>query len=284
MTTLFKIFVLTFALSCFSLAPCVYGQEKPDQRAGEPAVEQQKVPAAREEAPTAVTGTATVGIYNKYIFRGYELSKRSMVIQPGLTVSYGGFSVSYWGNIDTKEHETQNFVPDRPRHKSFNETDLTLSYAYAIDKLALTGGYTYYNTKYVDETQELFVTVSYDMIGKPTLSIYRDVDAYPGTYFNVSLAHSVKVYGETTFDLGASAGYQWGDGNYWKTPSGRKYSAFHDGMVKAGFTIPVTKKVSIVPTIQYWFPLSGKAGKKDYNPNGRLERNVQGGIGINYNF
>jgi len=29
-----------------------------------------------------VTLEASVGIFNKYIFRGYELSKNSMVIQP----------------------------------------------------------------------------------------------------------------------------------------------------------------------------------------------------------
>lgn len=284
MSTLFKILISSFALLCFSLLSNAYAQEKREQQREEHIVEQQKLPVAHEEAPPGVTGTATIGVFNKYIFRGYELSKDSIVIQPGLSASYGGFSASFWGNIDTKEHQTQNFTPDRPGHKSFNETDLTLSYTYVRDKLSLTGGYVYYNTKYANETQEFFGTVSYDMMGKPTLSVYRDVDAYPGTYFNFSLAHSIKIWGETTLDLGASAGYEWGDGSYWKTPSGTKYSAFHDGMVKAGLTIPIAKKVSVAPLIQYWFPLSGKASRRDYNPNGRLESNVVGGVGMNYNF
>jgi hypothetical protein len=91
-----------------------------------------------------VTGSVSAGVYNRYIFRGYELSSGSVVVQPSVTLSYKGFSVNYWGNIDTNERATQSFVPDRPGRKSFNESDLTLSYTYTIDKLSLTGGYIYY--------------------------------------------------------------------------------------------------------------------------------------------
>jgi hypothetical protein len=103
------------------------------------------------------------------------------------------------------------------------------------------------------------------------------------------------VYKEVTLDLGASAGYMWGDSNYWRTYeratdsyTGSEYSAFHDGMVKVGLTIPVTKNVTFVPLAQYWFPLSGKASRKigtsSYNPNGYLGTNFVGGASINFNF
>jgi hypothetical protein len=266
-------------------------QEKQDDQA----LEQQKLPVAHEEAPGAVTGTATLGVFSQYLFRGYELSKSSVVFQPGLTASYNGFSASLWGNIDSREHGTQNFVPDRDRKRSFNETDLTLSYTKTLGKVGLTGGWIYYGTKYADETQELFGTVAYDMVGKPAISVYRDVDRYPGTYFNFSLAHSIKLGRDVTLDLGASAGYLWGDGSYWKTfdpatgdRTGSKYQAFHDGKLQAGLTIPIAKKVTLVPVIQYWFPLSGKAkrhwGDDSYNPNGYLRSLVVGGASINYNF
>jgi hypothetical protein len=263
-----------------------YAQEK--------ATEEQKPPVKVEE-PAGVTGTATVGVFSKYLFRGYELSKRSVVFQPGLTASYAGFSASYWGNIDSKEHQTQNFIPDRDGKRSFNETDLTLSYTKAIDKLSLTGGWVYYGTKYADETQEIFATVAYDMIGKPSLSIYRDFDRYPGTYINLSFAHSIKLGGDVTLDLGASAGYMWGDGNYWKTYdpatgdyTGSHYQGLHDGKLQAGLTIPLSKKVTLVPVVQYWFPLSSKAsrhwGDTSYNPNGYLKNLFVAGVNINYSF
>jgi hypothetical protein len=280
---------LTCILFLFLFIGPVLAQEKQE------VVPEQKLPVKVEEAPAAVTGTATFGVFNKYIFRGYELSRRSVVFQPGLSASYGGFSASFWGNIDSREHGTQNFFPERPDRRSFNETDLTLSYTYILKKLSLTGGYIYYGTKYTDETQELFVTASYDMFLKPTLSIYRDIDRYPGTYFNLSIAHSIKLVGDMSLDLGASAGYMWGDGGYWKTfqPStggftGSNYQAFHDGKVQAGLTIPVTKKVSVVPVVQYWFPLSGKASRhwadSSYNPNGYLGSVFVGGASVNYNF
>ena len=212
-----------------------------------------------------VSGSATVGVFNRYIFRGYELSNSSFVVQPAISVSYKGFSATLWSNIDSNVNGTQsvtnaNYLSNTGK-KDLNETDFTLSYTYVIDKLSLTGGYIYYGTDYTAETDEVFVTIAYDTLLKPTLSVYRDINEYGGTYFNFSIAHSLPVYKEITLDLGASAGYFAGSDDYWKTYesstaayTGKKYSAFHDGMLKAGFTIPVAKNVNIQPVAQYWFP------------------------------
>ncbi len=251
--------------------------------------------AANTYAEDKVTGSASVGVFNRYIFRGYEIGSHSLVIQPTLSVSYKGFSLTLWGNIDSNEHLTQSFSPDNEGHKSFNETDLTLSYTYGIKRLSLTGGYIYYGTKYTAETEELFISVSYDMLLKLTLSIYRDINEYGGTYLNLSVAHSVPVYKDITFDLGASAGYFVGDDEYWNTYesstgdyTGNKYRTLHDGMIKVGFTIPVAKNLSIQPVAQYWFPFSDKAKKtvdgKSYNHNGKLDDTFVTGINLSLSF
>lgn len=235
----------------------------------------------KKEEPK-VTGSASVGFMNKYVFRGYELSKDSLIIQPSLSASYYGFTAALWGNLDTSQTRTQSFNPDTPDRMSWNETDLTLSYTYVLDKWSFTGGYIYYGTEYMEQTQELFLSVAYDIITKPVLTIYRDIDSYSGTYFNLALSHSFPVYKETTLDLGASFGYFAGSGGYWKTYqsatagyTGSKYSALHDGMVKLGFTIPFAKNATMQPFVQYWFPLSGDAKEKidgvSYNPNGYLK-------------
>ena len=179
--------------------------------------------------------------------------------------------------------------------KNLNETDFTLSYTYAIDKLSLTGGYIYYGTDYTAETEEVFVTIAYDTLLKPTFSVYRDINEYGGTYFNLSIAHSFPVYKEITLDLGASAGYFAGSDDYWKTYNsstgtytGEKYEALHDGMLKAGFTIPVAKNISIQPVAQYWFPLSSDAKKSvdgnSFNPNGKLDETLVTGINLTLSF
>ncbi|WP_297209633.1 MULTISPECIES: hypothetical protein [Thermodesulfovibrio] len=242
-----------------------------------------------------VTGSVSLGAYNRYIFRGYELSSGSVVIQPSVTLSYKGFSLNYWGNIDTNEKKTQSFVPDRPGSKSFNESDITLSYTHSFGPLSLTGGYIYYGTKYTDETEELFISASYDIISKPTLTIYRDITTYPGTYVNLSFSHSFEVYKDITLDLAASFGYFKGDDNYWRTYesstgeyTGKKYNGFHDGKLQAGFTIPVMKNLTVQPVVQYWFPLSNKAKRivdgSSYNPNGHLDDTWVVGLGVTFSF
>ncbi len=290
-------------LAVFLIVVCATGvlraqqvQEPAKAAATEPSVTTAvpAAPAKPAEEP-AVTGTASMTFLNQYMFRGYQLGKGSLIMQPSLSASYKGFTASFWGNIDGHEKATQNFTPDSPGHSSFNETDLTLSYTYVLDKFSFTGGYIYYGLRYANETQEFFGSISHDSFLKPTLSIYRDFSAYPGWYLNLSVGHSFKIYQEVTLDLGASAGYEIGTGNFWDTYqqstgayTGSKYSAFHDGMVKAGLTIPVSKKVVIQPMLAYWFPLSSDAEKRtngnSYNPNGYLKYLWQGGVTVAYNF
>ncbi len=279
-----KVFLLFVVLICFPIFPVIAEE------------------GGKKEEPK-VTGSGSLGVYNQYIFRGYEIGKSGLVIQPSLTASYRGFSATFWGNVDTNQRSTKtaDFAAEsKAFKKGWNETDLTLSYTHSFDKLSLTGGYIYYGTKYCDETEELFGTIAYDIISKPTLSIYRDITSYKGTYFNLSFGHSFPVHKEMTLDLGASFGYFVGESDYWKTYDrstgaygGGKYKGFHDGMVKAGLTIPITRAFTIQPMVQYWFPLSGDAGreyptvgdiKDSYNPNGPVNNNFVYGIGFTYAF
>ncbi len=251
---------------------------------------------------TKVTGAGSLGAYNRYIFRGYEIGKSGLAIQPALMASYKGLSASFWGNIDTNPRNTTSAVFTNERRKTWDETDLTLSYTYAIKRLSMTGGYIYYNLKYAEETEEVFLGLACDILTKPTLSIYQDINAYKGTYLNLSFAHSFPLPKDITLDLGASFGYFVGESHYWRTfeegtgdYTGSKYKGFHDGMAKAGLTIPVTRTLSIQPVVQYWFPLSGKA-KKTYgrspdtglriakNPNGYVVGNLVYGVGLTYGF
>lgn len=53
-----------------------------------------------QPATSPVSGSASIGVFNKYIFRGYEINSHSVVVQPAATVSYKGFSAALWSNID----------------------------------------------------------------------------------------------------------------------------------------------------------------------------------------
>ena len=248
-----------------------------------------------------VTGNASVSVLNRYIFRGYEIGKSGLVIQPSLAASLKGFTASYWGNIDTDQRNTTTAAFSHEGHKGFNEADLTLSYTRAFGRLSLTGGYVFYDVKYAENTEELFVSAAFDTLTKPVLSVFQDITSYPGTYLNLSFVHSLPVYKEVTLDLGASFGYMIGRGKYWKTYeraagdyTGSRYEGLHDGMVKAGLSIPVTKAFLIQPALQYWFPLSGDAKRtmgRDasgnriaFNHNGYVPYSLVGGVTLTYNF
>ncbi len=245
--------------------------------------------------PAPVTGSASLGTFNRYIFRGYRLGRDSIVFEPTLSVSYQGFSVLFWGNIDMREKATPCFAPDRPGRKSFNETDLTLSYTHNLGRFGLTAGFIYYGTKYTAETEELYIGASLDVPGKPTLTIYQDIDAYSGTYFLLSLAHSVALKKGITLDLGGSAAYFSGSADYWRTylPSagsyaGEKYRAFHDGMIKAGLTFSLGKNFGLQAGTQFYFPLSAAAKRTieghSYNINGHLASVVVFGTTLIFAF
>jgi len=167
--------IIAFSLVC-AVSSNLYAEDQPATAAAPvapaTAVEAPAAAAAVPAAP-AVTGSAELSVLNRYIFRGYELSSHSAVFQPTLTINYAGFTANLWSNIDSNEHPTQSFAPVTTSrgHNNYDETDLTLNYTYNIDKLALTGGYIYYGTQYSPETQEIYVSGTYDMIAHPTLAI-----------------------------------------------------------------------------------------------------------------
>src|SRR6202142_1644699 len=287
-----RILALLTAIFAVCLVINVYAEEPAPAAAPAPATA--AVPAAPAAPAPDVTGSVTLTGLNRYIFRGAELGTKSVVLQPSITINYKGFSLNYWGNLDTDEHQTQAFNSGIGQ-KSYNETDLTLSYTYNIDKLALTGGYIYYGTEYAQQTQELYVSSTYDMIAHPTISIYRDIDANPGWYVNVSFSQSLPVVkmsnGDMTVDVGTSFGYY----NISSlTPANKTYSALHDGMVKVGLTIPVAKNVVVQPITQYWFPLSGKAHHDQLvavdgsifnnNPAAHIDNTFVFGVGATLSF
>ena len=196
---------------------------------------------------------------SKYIWRGYEMSKDSMVIQPSATVGYRGFEFNVWGNLDTNDQLSG------ANKAKWNETDMTLSYTYDTGPVKLTGGYIYYAFSYADDSQELFLKLAGNCLLTPTLSIYREIANYPGWYFNLGVSHSFNLTKEITLDLGASVGYQASDTdkivqyNSQYLPTNNKYNAFHDGQVSVGLTIPFAKYFSVKPMVAYNFPLSDDA-------------------------
>ncbi len=214
------------------------------------------IPAAmaEEEVPSA---EASVSFYSAYIWRGFGLSDDSMVIQPSMTVGYKGFAMNLWGNLDT-----DYYAEDTTK---YNETDITLSYDGAYEKLGYGAGYIYYALDGTDDTQEIYGTLSYDMLLSPTLAFYYDVDYFSGAYYiTFDISHSFTIAENYTLDLGALVSY---------LDDSEDYDAFHNGVVSASMTFPLGKYFSLTPEVNYSFSLSSdaedyiKAGSADDDDN-----------------
>jgi hypothetical protein len=221
---------------------------------------------AEEESPTA---SGSAAFLSKYVWRGYELSNDSIVIQPSMTVGYKGFAFNAWSNLDT----------DAGGSADLNETDLTVSYDTKAGSFGLGAGYIYYGLAGGD-TQEFYVKASYDTLLAPTLIIYKDINAFPGYYVSLGLSHSISLTDSIALNLSGGLGYFMSQtDSILEAGTNDKYNGLQDGLVSAGLNIPVGKYITVAPTVSYSFALSDKA--KDLLGT---SSNMYGGVVLSLSF
>ena len=214
---------------------------------------------AQEEKPEA---SADVSVFSKYVWRGFELSDDSIVVQPALSVGYKGFTLGLWGNLDTDFDDMDPTVPDS---SNWNETDLTLGYSKSFGPVALGVGYIYYALDAADDCEELYVSASLDVPLSPTLTVYREIAGLQGWYVNLGISHSVELPRGMSLDLSGSLGYYYSSDDAFVevdsllNPTTKKYQNFHDGLISASLTIPLGKYFTVTPMVAYAFPLSSEA-------------------------
>jgi len=212
--------------------------------------------AAAVEKPTA---EASILASSKYVWRGFELSDDSIVLQPSATVSYAGFSANLWGNLDT------SYSGSRPTANNWNETDMTLAYDWNMGPVGMTVGYIYYALDSATDTQEFFAAAAWDVLLTPTLTVYRDSDTFPGWYVTLGGSYSIPINDTISVDLGAQAGYLNADdaSSYAEINNGvastSAYSGLLDGVLSASVTIPLNEYISITPELDYSFALTSDA-------------------------
>lgn len=187
----------------------------------------------------------TVGVYSKYVWRGWTYSKDSLVIQPGISVGYKGLGFGLWGNVDASDITT----PDESIN--MNELDITLSYDGSInEKIGYSLGYIYYDFDGpASESQEIYAGISFETFLSPSITVYKEITGIAGYYVSLGISYSVPV-GETALDLGASIGYYDDEDTY---------NEFHDGLISASVSFPVNDYLTITPELYFSFALSGDA-------------------------
>lgn len=188
----------------------------------------------------------TVGTYSKYVWRGYELSRDSLVVQPSMTVSYKGFGLNLWGNLDSDAYNPGGYETN-----NWTETDMTISYDGSYDKIGYGFGYIYYEVDGGDDLADIYGTLSLDTFLAPTLILYHEVSGTSVFYATLGISHSISVKENISLDLGAQVAYMDDDAN--------NYKAMHDGLLSAALPIKVNEYFTVSPELYYSFALSSDA-------------------------
>lgn len=225
-----------------------------------------------------VSGYGSVDVMSNYVWRGQKLSN-SWVLQPSVGITYGSFGANLWANYDS-----DSTIDEGDGHGEVTETDLTLSYSKSFGKLALTGGYIYYALNGFNDTQEVYVSASYDTLMKPTITVYYDYDEGDGAFVVASIGHSIPI-SKMTLNLGASASYNIENKVMGFDKDGDRFSNFYNGEVSASLNIPVYKALAITPKIAYSFALSNDAKDaiSSLSDDGRRDI-VYGGVNLTWSF
>jgi len=251
------------------------------------------VAKAEEEKPAM---DATVATLSQYIWRGQEMTRNSVVIQPSLTASYKGFSVNFWGNLDTDPYTRT----DTSYSSKWTETDLTLCYSKSFGIVTAGAGYIYYgfaapNAGAPDplDSQELYASVGLNTLLSPTLTVYKEIDHYHQWYFLLGVSHLFKFSDAVGMKLSASASYlksedetTYPEVNDNQVPTGDKFNNFHDGVLSASLPITPMKYVTIAPTVSWIFPLSDDAKNemKYRSKDGETDNFLVCGLSLGFAF
>jgi len=237
-------------------------------RHGQTAGETMKCPyCGKEICPTeekkGVCFGADAAFLSKYVYRGL-MTTNGPVFQPNLWVSYSGFTVSAWGNLDMTD--INGFKGN------INEMDYTLDYSGSIGKLNYSAGAVYYNFPHteVKDTSEAYVGVGYDVILQPKLVVYYDFWQVDGFYGAFSIGHGFElpeVLGlKSSFDLSAQVGLA--SKNYNRNTFGADHTTFTDMMYSASLPVTITDNFTVKPTVCYSSVLDRTIrSKNEHNDN-----------------
>jgi hypothetical protein len=258
--------------------------------------------AIEETQAEKISGEIAASILSAYIWRGQELTRHSVVLQPSIMVSYRGFAASLWGNLDTKPYT----VDGHKNSSNFTETDVTLSYSRKFGILQAGIGYIYYGLsgsaaggEDLLDSQEIFVSLGLDTLLVPTLTVYKEIDRYHQWYATLGISHTFSLQEKIGLRLAVSVSYlksedaaTYPEFDQNLVAGDKKFNNFHDGVFSVSLPVAVIKTLTITPTLSYVFPLSddakyemkGRGLKSTTNPSDRGSAYFYGGIVLSYTF
>jgi uncharacterized protein (TIGR02001 family) len=205
-------------------------------------------------AAIEVDGDVYVGYYDKYLWRGIDLSGGTPVVQGGVDLSAKGFTLSYWTNIQTKDDVVLGSEVDGG---NATETDITLDYTFSpMEKLSVSVGTIWYALDGYNDTKEAYLGLSLDTILKPSVKVYYDYDQSKenGLFYTASVGHTFQITDPLSASLGALISY-----NDQSDYAVGDYSDWHNYELSASLEYLLFDQLSISPSFLYSKPISNDA-------------------------
>jgi uncharacterized protein (TIGR02001 family) len=189
----------------------------------------------------------TTDFYSKYVWRGQNLTD-DWVMQPGVSTSFGGFTLGIWGNVDMTDENGEEW--------EFTEIDYSIDYSGSLtDVVGYSVGYIYYEFPSVGgDTYEFYGGLSADVALSPSVTWYYDADEVEGSYVSFAIGHSFEEIAKLSedtpigMDIGLNVG--WADSDYNVAYWGVDDSGFNDLTLSIGFPMEIGGW-SVSPSVNY---------------------------------
>jgi conserved hypothetical protein, proteobacterial len=220
-------------------------------------------------AAIEVEGDVYVGVWSKYLWRGFNLSDSRPTIQGGIDLISGGWTLSTW-------HNWQLTSGDNYKSGEMNETDVIISYAHDFgDLVSVNVGNIWYGLDGAEDTNELFAGLTVNTLLAPTVNLYWDWDAADeeGLYFTFDVSHTFELMDKLALNLGALVSY-----NLHSDYSVGDYSGFHNYELSASLDYALTDQLTLSPTFIFSSGICSAA--KDAGVN----TETIGALNLTFNF
>lgn len=217
-----------------------------------------------------LSGGVYAGVYDKYLWRGFDLSGGQPVAQGGLDLSLGGATLSYWGNLQLSDADAEGLNAGEA-----TEHDIILDYTFDVnDLVSVSLGNIYYSLDGIEDTNEAYLSVSFNTLLEPAVTAYYDWDEADedGLYYTASIGHTFALSEAASLSLGALAGY-----NQQSDYAVGDYTGWHNYELSAAIDYAVTEQITITPSLLYSSGISDDA--KDL-----IDSEAVGGVSVAVSF
>jgi len=232
-----------------------------------------------------VEGSASLGVYDKYLWRGIDLSDSTAVTQGAAAISAAGFTLGVWGNAQL---ETDGAYDGG----ELNEVDVTLEYGFDLgEMLSLKVGNVTYILKDIEDTNEAYAGVTVNTLLAPTLTAYWDWDEAEenGLFYTAAVSHTFEPCSHAAINLGALVSYndksdysvfyseEVIDENGDVVEETKSYSDWHNYELSASVDFKLTENLTLTPSLLYSAPISNAAKKS-------IDSEWLAGVNLTYNY